>query len=733
MTGMDSKEVLDALTDEQRAPVLARGANILLQAAPGSGKTRVIIARCISLLDDGADPSKLLLLTFSRRAVGELRDRLKGALGVASALPDVRTFHGFASRLLSVEGPTFRNRRLLSEPANKTLFAEAVARTALRAFPSGVAQSQAFLREAGTRVDELRRAGDAAIAEIEAGASPRLQDLIAIHRSVQTLRDELRVADYNDLVGRALALAGDPSSSVHRWLNGRYEHLLVDEFQDTDPLQLALLQYVGGQIFAVGDSAQAIYGFRGAARDALERAESVLQMRSFSLGQSFRCPQAVCALASATPNLSRAMTLESRSDMPGNITVRRAATTLDEAALVANEVRQARDAGVEPGEIAVLLRASEPLAPLIAQELQRRGIPTAQLGGDALVNDDAVSVVLSALRVFANPSNAAAWANLLVHPALCFPPLTIRLAFDPARIDSVETGVAAIESARVDGRIQATTLIAALREAYQHWRNDEPVRAARTFARRANILGYVVRCGEDQARISGGRIRRFLDALYDLRDVRHRLGSSVRSAAVFDDFLTQAAHWNEPSDPSRETNAVRILTIHAAKGLEFDSVVVAGAAESHFPQAWRYDSLLDEDDIAYARAHGMDLGLLPAEQIAEESSLWYVAVTRSKRSLVITYSASDADGSPLAPSRFIPLDVLEESKQANPYRADLTYRSVDPASVTLQPGEPVTLERRIPTTGVEKWLTCRRQFFYDVLLRLHDDEKPLNRALGIAI
>jgi len=369
-TVLHDLEAPAGLTQRQRAAVAFRGGNLLVEAVPGSGKTRVIVARCEALLAEGVAAAEILLLTFSRRAVGELRARLLQVLA-PDALPDIRTFHGFAARLLANAGDAGASGRLLSEPAERALFETVVATTPLPSLPPGVAGSALFRETASARVDEIRRSSPAAIARLADGATPRLADLLALEANQRRLRARLGAADYDDLVARAVDLARAPGGAVANALRGRYRHVLVDEFQDTDPLQLALLERFGAEIFAVGDAGQAIYGFRGAARHAMQRARSVLAMTPVALDESFRCPEIICELArSVAAPQSRG--LRSRSAEAGTLLFRRAASPQDEAAFIGEQIAAAMRGGTPEREIAVLVRSAEPLAPLVARELRAR-------------------------------------------------------------------------------------------------------------------------------------------------------------------------------------------------------------------------------------------------------------------------------------------------------------------------------------------------------------------------
>jgi DNA helicase-2/ATP-dependent DNA helicase PcrA len=701
------------LTPRQREATFRRGGNLLLEAVPGSGKTRVIVARCASLLDDGIPAAEILVLTFSRRAVAELRTRL--ARTVANGpLPDIRTFHGFAAQLLAETGNAGRTWRLLSEPAERALFENTILSTPLRSLPSGVGGSPLFRAAASVHVDELRRAAPEALARLRERATPRIVDLLALAATQTRLSERLGVADYDDLVARAVKLASTPGSRLAQALHGRYKHVLVDEFQDTDSLQLALLQQLGGEIFAVGDSKQAIYGFRGAARYALARARTALQMTTLPLDESFRCPAAICNLAGhVRPS---APTFHSNIDRRGEIAYRRAASPRDEAAFIGAAIAQAIDEGTPATEIAVLVRSAEPLARLVERELRARGMAVAQQGGEDVLDDLAVDAICAALKAFADPADTSCWRRLFAHPVFGIAPLALRLMFDPAPPRSVDDACSFAERLTARSRVSGAQIAAALR-------------SARAFAAEADVLGFVIAEDEREAQRSGRRITMFLDGLADVSDVRARLALDAGSAAVLKDFLACSEPWAAGAEPVDGEPGVRVLTIHAAKGLEFDFVAIADAVDSHFPRSWRTDALLSDAEVAAARECGVDLGTRAAEGIDEERSLWYVAVTRSKSKLLVTWSETDLDGSPLRPSGFIPLDARTQELQAASFGAPLEYAPA-PGLDAVQAPSPARLRSRIATSKIETWLACRRRFYYGALLRIGSAERAFKPKLG---
>lgn len=716
------------LTPLQARAVDFHDCNVVVEAVPGSGKTRVIAARCAALIDSGVSAPEILLLTFSRRAVGELRARLGERLG-AGALPDIRTFHGFSARLLAEAGTGGQSRRLLAEPAERALFEHVLATTALPSLPHEVAASPAFAREATARVDELRRADPAAIAALAARATPRLLDLLALARAQRDIRDRLAVADYDDLVARAVAIGSQSASDIARTLRERYRHVLVDEFQDTDTLQLALLALFEAAIFAVGDSAQAIYGFRGAARDAMTTARDRLKMQRLTLDESFRCPPEICALAASV--MPETVALTSHVTTPGTVAFRRAATPHDEAALIAQSIATARDRGIPSSEIAVLLRRAEPLATLVEEALRARGIAVSRTGGENVIDDLVVDAMCAALAAIAEPSDALRWRRLFAHPAFALPALDVRLALDTSRIENVTSAAALLDAFVGPAREAAARLATGLRSAAACWASDDLPRAAKAFVAESNVLAYAIAGDEDRVRRTSERLASVFDALGDLRDVHTRLGGDTTSAVLFEAFVAGSDAWRAAGDAA-SVDGVRILTVHAAKGLEFSHVVIGDAVEGHFPQGWRSDSLVSPEEIALARECGVDLGTRASEHDLEERSLWYVAATRSKSELLVTWSEHALDGSPLRASRFIPLDERTRESECPSFRGPLAYVLPD-LLPDAQPPVAARLLRPIRTSAMDAWLTCRRKFYYDALLRIGTSTRGYRAKLGTLV
>ncbi|MDE2482296.1 MAG: ATP-dependent helicase, partial [bacterium] len=572
---------------------------------------------------------------------------------------------------------------------------------------------------------DLARADAAALEALARRASPHLGDLISALRELRRLRREFGVTDFDDLVSRAAALAHEPGSRVAAHLHSGFDHVLVDEFQDTDPHQVALLEAISATIFAVGDSAQAIYGFRGAARNAIERAVQALAMERVPLRVSHRCAPAICEAIGTTPGLPPAQRIETQVAERGEVRVERAATPLDEAELAADHVAAALARGIAPGRVAVLLRASDPFGPYVYDALQRRGIRAARIGGDALVREPVVRTLVDALRALVERREAR-WIDCFCSPVLGYARLALVRAFGRSHPNALDDALAAL-SGLGDARVPFERIAATLRAAADDLARGAIADAARTIARGFDLLGAAATLDDAAAARAGARLEAAIEAIDDTAEVVARAYGRVDAADVLTRVERDAAEAGD--EPDRD--AVAILTIHAAKGLEFDTVVLCDAADGRMPVELRRDGVVPEGDVAIARELGIDLGVRADEHLAEERSLWYVALSRAERCLVITSSASGADGAPQFPSRFLALAERERVAQLPPYFGALTYGGSAALPLRAQP-RPAPIPATFGVTRLDDWFSCERKFFYATVLKL-PSESAFSKSFGIGI
>ncbi|WP_288969366.1 ATP-dependent helicase [uncultured Microbacterium sp.] len=543
---------LDALDERQRAAASVLRGPVVVLAGAGTGKTRVITHRIAHGVDTGAySPSRVMAVTFTAKAAGELRGRLR-ALGVEGVA--ARTFHATALAQLNFFWPTLAGSPAPSIIDNKVRMLGQAA-DAIRLRPS-----TATLRDIASEI-EWRKVSMLSIDQYAALGRPisgvDAGQLIELMRGYEALKDDRRQLDFEDvLLACAGMLEAEPrvAASVHE----QYRHFTVDEFQDVSPLQNRLLElWLGDRhdICVVGDASQTIYSFAGAEqRFLLEFERRHPDATVVRLETNYRSQPPILTAANALMH-GRPGALElvpAREQFTADApTVTAYETEGEEAAGIAASISARIEAGASPSEIAVLYRAHAQSA-VLQQALAAEGIATSVLGGT---------------RFFAMPE---------VRQAI----LALRAA-----------AVAPSEQGFLPG-VQRV-----LRE-----------------------LGLT-----DEPPAAGGAQRSGWEARRAILKLAEEAGADANLRSFSDALMARAKDQHEPT-----MRTVTLSTLHAAKGLEWPHVYLAGWAEGSLP-------------ISYATTF---------EAVDEERRLAYVGVTRAARTLALSWSRSAGRGE-RSPSRFL--------------------------------------------------------------------------------
>jgi superfamily I DNA/RNA helicase/RecB family exonuclease len=719
------------------------GGPLLVLAGPGTGKTTTLVEAVARRVAAGADPERILVLTFSRKAAVDLRDRLTARL--AGAGPRATTFHSFAYAFLRAH----QDRELFAEP--------------LRLL-SGPEQDL-YLRELLAGHRELERSGrgldwpdELRACLTTRGFADELRAVLARSRELgldpDTLGDFARrtgrpdwaaaadflaeyldvtqaqgVLDYTELVRGAVRLAEDPRISAA--VRARFDAVFVDEYQDTDPAQAALLGALAGDgrdLMVFGDPDQSIYAFRGADVGGILGFPDAFRTRDGApapvavLGTARRSG---AALLAATRLLTQRMPL---ARLPADAVRRhRALTAAREGGRVeafvcptpgaeldniADLLRRAHlEDGVPWGEMAVLVRAGARSLPGVRRALTGAGVPLDVAGDDLpLRQEPAVAPLLTALRAVAGPAPGSGpalapetAAGLLTSPLGGLDAADLRRLGRALRNEERAAGVVAPRP--------SDELIARALAEPERLVTHEPA-----YAGGAQRLGLLLRKARELL-AGGGSAEEALWLLWDgtswpqrLERAARRGGAAGRNAdrdldalcALFEaaaraeeriggrgalNFLAELEAHDIAGDTlavrSVRPDAVRLMTAHRAKGLEWSLVVIAGVQEGLWPDLRRRGSLLEADRIG---RDGLAEPLTPAALLAEERRLFYVAATRARDRLVVTAVRGADDGD--QPSRFLrELGVEPEEIPGRPRRplslaalvAELRSTTVDPA------------------------------------------------------
>ncbi|MFK4098663.1 ATP-dependent helicase [Streptomyces sp. NPDC019531] len=755
----------------QRAVVEHRTGPLLVLAGPGTGKTTTLVESVASRIARGGDPARVLVLTFSRKAAVELRDRMALRIGAARA-PQATTFHSFCYALVRAHQDSdlfVEPLRLLSGPEQDVAVRELLAgqpdlerlglahvrwpdelRACLttRGFADEVRAVLARSRELGLGPAAL----DAFARRI---GRPDWRAAAAFLAEYLDVLDLQGVLDYAELVHRAVLLARRPE--VAEQLAAQYDAVFVDEYQDTDPAQVRLLQALAGggrTLVAFGDPDQSIYAFRGADVNgildfpyAFPRADG----RTAPVEVLRTSRRSGAALLAATRLVTQRMPLTRlpaekvrahRELSPvrggGQAEVYTYPTSGTELDNIADILRRAHlEDGVPWGEMAVLVRAGSLTIPTVRRALTAAGVPLDIDGDDLpLRHEPAVAPLLTALRAVAaaeaagdvvrpeedaaaddepqpvagvgadadadvpqeaseEPQSGTSWLDTETALTLLTSPLAGMDAADLRRL-----GRALRDEERAAGNAlppPSDELLARALAEPERLAVHDPV-----YARGAQRLGALL--GKARERLAGGGSAE--EALWDLwegtpwpgrleRSAR-RGGAAGRNAdrdldAVCALFATAARAEErtggrgalnfleeiDAEDIAADTltrravrpDAVRLMTAHRSKGLEWSLVVVAGVQEGLWPDLRRRGSLLEADRIG---RDGLAEPLTPGALLAEERRLFYVAATRARERLIVTAVKAPADDGD-QPSRF------------------LTELGVEPKDVTGRPRRPLSV------------------------------------------
>ncbi|WP_124269983.1 ATP-dependent DNA helicase [Streptomyces sp. ADI96-02] len=779
--------LLDA---DQRAVVEHREGPLLVLAGPGTGKTTTLVESVAARVDRGADPARVLVLTFSRKAAAALRDRMADRLGAARA-PQATTFHAYCYALVRAhqDADLFADPlRLLSGPEQDVTVRELLAGE-VELEKEGLAhvrwpdELRACLTTRGfadevravlARSRELGLGPDALAAFARRTGRPDWTAAAQFLAEYLDVLDAQGVLDYAELVHRAVLLAERPDVSA--LLARSYDAVYVDEYQDTDPAQVRLLHALAGNrghgaganrgrgsaarqgrgtganqgrgagagggrtLIAFGDPDQSIYTFRGADvngildfPDAFRRADGT----PAPVGVLTTSRRSGAELLAATRLLTRRMPLtrlpadtvrahrEPQAVREGGrveaYTYPTASTELDN---IADLLRRAHlEDGVPWQEMAVLVRAGGRSLPAVRRALTSAGVPLEVDGDDlALRHEPAVAPLLTALRTVATAAlrhdvrttgddPEAVRLDTETALTLLASPLGSMDAADLRRL-----GRALRDEERAAGvRVPAPSgdlLARALAEPERLVTHDP------AYAQGAQRLGALLRKARELLE-GGGTAEEALWTLWNgtpwpgrLERAALRGGAGGRNAdrdldavcALFDaaaraeertggrgalNFLEEVDAQDIAADTlSRRTarpDAVRLMTAHRSKGLEWRLVVVAGVQEGLWPDLRRRGSLLEADRIG---RDGLAEPLTPGALLAEERRLFYVAATRARERLIVTAVKAPADDGD-QPSRFLTeLGVEPRDVTGRPRRplavaalvAELRATTVDPAA-----------------------------------------------------
>jgi DNA helicase-2/ATP-dependent DNA helicase PcrA len=658
-------DLLADLNPEQRRAASHLDGPLLVVAGAGTGKTRVIAHRIAYLIQQGkAKPSQVLALTFTEKAAQEMAERLYDLIGYESFTVPVLTFNAFGAELLGRYGNHIgRATRggLINDTQKLLLLRQHLDEISLEYYGLQSDIIDLLERVVGY-IGRLQNAGITPAAyrsfvdglakdpgDYHAADIAEQRDLVAFYELYEKIKAETGTFDYYDQLAIPLrALEAKPNLAER--LRKQYPYVLVDEYQDTSPVQDALLRRIvppEGNIFAVGDDDQAIYGFRGAdIENILHFTEHFKVAKPLALTRNYRSGQPILDAAYRLIRNNDPERLEAKLGLDKQLTAvtdeavveyRPYRTASDEQNGIVEAIAERVAKGESPAEIAVLARSNAMLR-IYAKALRQREIPFAVSTTVNIFEQRELINLWYLLEWIGHKASDEAITHVILGPFIGWSATALRLAVERSQSD-LSGMEAALRGLAEDGDEPAAQLIAKL-ELWRGWAEEDS--ASRVAYR------LVFETGLSDRLITRAREARTIRVFDDL----HRFLEHIEDYVTFDRDPTISGYLAtfpkppelEVSETLGDVDGVQLLTVHAAKGLEFGTVYVVNTTAKSWSEQSSNGGLEIPEPLIPASE-------LPA--IHEQRRLMYVAATRAKRGLYLSSPAETAGGQRLVPSPFI--------------------------------------------------------------------------------
>jgi DNA helicase-2/ATP-dependent DNA helicase PcrA len=671
---IDTRALLEGLNDQQRAAVKHEGSPLLIVAGAGSGKTRVLTHRIAYLLAArGVQPGRVLAITFTNKAAGEMKERVSALVGPRAKSMWVSTFHSACVRILR------RESKRLGMSSSFSIYdaSDSQRLMAMVCRDLDLDPKRYPPRAFSTQISNLKNE----LVDWETFASrtatPTEEMLAEVYRTYQRRLLDANAVDFDDLIMTTVnLLQAFPEAAEH--YRRRFRHVLVDEYQDTNHAQYMLVKEIVGagvtadesrlppaELAVVGDADQSIYAFRGATiRNILQFEEDYPDAETILLEQNYRSTQTILSAANAviSRNLNRKpKNLWSDSGSGWPIVGYVADNEHDEATFVAQTVDELGDAGhAQPRDVAVFYRTNAQ-SRVFEEVFIRVGLPYKVVGGVRFYERREVRDALAYLRVLANPDDVVSMRRIVNTPKRGIGDRAIAMVEVFAQREGIGFAQALAQAGVVPGL------------------QPRSVNAINSFVRLMDALRTLVEAGTGPATVLEAVLEQTgylaelqashdpqdesrIENLRELEAVAHEFEEAAPEGSLTD-FLEQVAlvaDSDQIPDATDDGGVVTLMTLHTAKGLEFPVIFLTGMEDGVFP-------------------HMRSLG--NSQELEEERRLAYVGVTRARERLYVSRAVMrSAWGSPQwnPPSRFleeIPAELVD-------WQREDTGQSAPPPSIS---------------------------------------------------
>jgi DNA helicase-2/ATP-dependent DNA helicase PcrA len=653
------RDYISELNDRQREAVLHKDGPIMIVAGAGSGKTKVLTTRIAHLLAQGVDAFNILALTFTNKAAKEMKERIEKILGSGEARNlYIGTFHSVFARLLRGEA------QRLGYPNNFTIYDTDDAKSVVKTVINELNLDDKHYKP-NVVYNRISSAKNALVGPAEYANDYAIQqeDMRANRPAIAQIYDAYAkrcfkngAMDFDDLLIKMYELLKNFPESLHKYQH-KFKYIMIDEYQDTNPAQYEVIKLLGAaheNVCVVGDDAQSIYSFRGATiENILQFQKDYDDVKVVKLEQNYRSTQSIL-------NVANEVIKNNKGQIPKNlwtdnaqgekIRLVRMMTDNEEGKFVADTIQEQRLRNHFNNRDFAILYRTNAQSRAFEESLRRMAIPYTMFGGISFYQRKEIKDFLAYLRVIVNPRDEEGLKRIINYPARGIGKTTIDKAVLEANTRNISLWEV-LESAAMFG-FKSGTLEAI----------DNFVLMIRSFASMLGLknaydvaahvgkqTGIVKELFNDKTTEGLARYENIQELLNSIKEFTERPdddGVLEADTKTLGNYLQQISLVTDADEKDPNADTVKLMSIHAAKGLEFSCVFAVGLEEMLFPNA---------------------MAINTREELEEERRLFYVVITRAKQKLWITYANTRYRFGNLVqnePSRFIdeiPSEYLDRS------------------------------------------------------------------------
>jgi DNA helicase II / ATP-dependent DNA helicase PcrA len=690
------------LAADQRVAAGIGGGPIRVIAGAGTGKTAVIAERFRRLVAGGGSPESILVMTFTERAAAEMRQRIEDLIGASA--PAVGTFHSIALGWLRADGRAVgvpSGFRILTG-ADRWIFARELMWQLGDNVLTGderpddlVAPALQMLERMKQELVPLARLASWASSTDDDERGELMRACVRLFRAYEKECRRRRLLDFEDLLVLTVRMLEEHPAVLGKYTD-RYLNVLVDEYQDLNLAQERLVELIASrsQPFVVGDDDQSIYRFRGASRASLERFTTRFpDATTITIGRNRRSSRRIVSAAAVliANNFDRLPKQLLSAAQGPQVELWSCPDGATEAAAIAKHAAGLVERGTSLSEIAVLCRTNAIARP-IASALAAQGLPHVVIGGHGFLDRPEIRDVMALLRAMRDTSDVVAIARAMTRPPSSLDPVAaltvLRNRGDQPALAAFKAWPAAASFAHVLEELAADAQRLDVRDLFFELMNR---------TRYLDVIGPALEASE-AARVTAN-VSRFAEVIAEFCET-----SVDRSLAAYMqhlDLVLLSGEDEEPAPVETGDETIHVMTIHQAKGLEFEAVFVPGLVEGRLPQSGRSPRFELPAAVLEPLVRGRE------DVVAEERRLLYVAMTRAKRHLYLTRASHYEGGRRWRESRF-----LEEVRAAGTRtvceRSFVGNALPPPVHIQARPLSEVVLS----FSAISAYRDCPRQYWY---------------------